>query len=134
MRTESMIAKMRDQDRGRQHSRYRRTKRRQRTGQLRIRMAALLAAACIFMLGLSVSTILSRAQAAHADISCKYFASIQIQPGDTLYSIALQYADGHYQSLYAYMEEVCLTNHLTDDTLNAGDYLVIPYYSTDPRR
>lgn len=109
----------------------RRKNRRMRTRQLRFRVAATVAAFLIFLSGLSLSTIFSRAQDRSVDVSCKYFTSIQIRPGDTLYSIACQYADGHYASVYAYMKEVCLINHLTDDALHAGNYLVIPCYSAD---
>ncbi len=134
MRADRMTTGMKYREPDRQRDRRRQANRRRRARQLRMRIAAMLTAACIFIIALSVSTIFSRAQARSTEISCKYFTSIQIQPGDTLYSIASRYADGHYESVYDYMKEVCLTNHLTDDSLHAGDYLVIPYFSTDYHR
>ena len=59
----------------------------------------------------------------------KYFTSIMVMPGDSLSSIAAAYAGGHYDSAAAYIEEVCETNHiLNEDAIEAGSYLVIPYY------
>lgn len=73
---------------------------------------------------------LSSARETADPVSYKYFSSIMVRSGDTLTSIALRYADDHYESLDAYIEEVRNTNHLTDiDEIRAGDYLIVPYYS-----
>lgn len=86
-----------------------------------------------FGIGIVGAGFFSRAQSEGPAVSYKYFTSIVIHPGDTLTSIAGEYADGHYDSMEAYIEEVRMTNHLRDEEVRAGEYLVVPYYSTEYR-
>ena len=75
-------------------------------------------------------SFLSSAKERTEPVSYKYFSSVMVRSGDTLTSIALRYADDHYESLDAYIEEVRATNNLTDiDDIRSGDYLIVPYYS-----
>lgn len=75
-------------------------------------------------------SFLSSAKEKTGPVSYKYFSSVMVRSGDTLTSIALRYADDHYESLDAYIEEVRATNNLTDiDDIRSGDYLIVPYYS-----
>ena len=65
-----------------------------------------------------------------ADESTQYdksFISIEVERGDTLTSIANEYAisPAYYSD---YMEEVKSINNLKDDTIHAGCYLMIPVY------
>ena len=68
------------------------------------------------------------AQAEEASVSVKRYVSVSIQPGDSLWSIANIYADGHYSSLQDYIDEVKFINNMTEDTIYAFEYLLIPYY------
>lgn len=87
-----------------------------------------------FGAGIVGTCFLSRAQAAgQPAASYKYFTSIIVNPGDTLTTIAGQYADSHYESVEAYIEEVRMTNHLRDEDIRAGEYLIVPYYSSEFR-
>ena len=70
-----------------------------------------------------------RTQAAPAEPSYKYYTSIQIQSGETLWSIASTYMTEEYPSIDAYIEEVCSINHIAADEIHAGQYLTVPYYS-----
>lgn len=64
--------------------------------------------------------------------SYKYFKSIQISAGDTLWSIAEDNMDAaHYVHTSDYVAEVKKMNSLKSDTIIAGSYLIVPYYSTD---
>ena len=63
-----------------------------------------------------------------ADTSYKYYTSIAVTQGDTLWSIARQYASPEYSSIEEYVLEVQQLNHLTDTCIHAGEYLMIPYY------
>lgn len=111
-----------------------RNSRMRRVRQLRRRIMLTAVTVCLSaVIGILGCSFLTEAQSGEAEVSYKYFTSIQIRPGDTLYSIASEYADEHYASVYAYMEEVCLTNHMLSEEISAGDYLVIPYYSTEFR-
>lgn len=68
-------------------------------------------------------------QAASAMTTHKYYTSIQIESGDTLWEIANEYITDEYTSLNEYMSEVCSINHISKDEIHAGQYIVIPYYS-----
>lgn len=78
------------------------------------------------ILGLLVPT---KAQAEDSQIYYKYFTSYMVQKGDTLWSIARQNA--HEESYKEYINEVKDINHMYTDTIKAGQYIVIPYYSTE---
>ena len=88
-----------------------------------------------FMLIISFCVILSvflisSTQLVHADNSVPYdktFQSIEIKDGDTLLSIAHEYAISE-SDYTAYIEEVKTTNHLKNDTIHSGCYLLIPVY------
>lgn len=110
---------------------YRRKRRRQR--ELR-RIFILTGMAIVLVLGFALSyhALLSHANTEIDDISYKYFTSVQIEPGDTLWSLADRYADQeHYASRDQYITEVMTMNHLSGEELSAGDYLILPYYSPD---
>ena len=55
-----------------------------------------------------------------------------MEEGDTLYSLAEEYGD-YFESDKAFINEVKYANHLIGDTIYAGSYLVVPYYSTEYR-
>ncbi len=59
----------------------------------------------------------------------KYYTSIEIQAGDSLWSIAKEHMSAEYGSIQEYVTEVIALNQLSDETLHAGEYLLIPYYS-----
>ena len=71
-----------------------------------------------------------RAQAADETSAYKYYTSIEVQKGDTLWTIAQQYAgdDADYAS---YIEEVKDMNQLTSDTIHVGEYLTVSYSSSE---
>ncbi len=54
--------------------------------------------------------------------------SIQIQHGDTLWSIASEYYSNEYTSLATYIDEIKKCNNISSDTIHAGNYLLVPYY------
>ena len=86
---------------------------------------AFTAAAAAFIIVLSSVNL---TQAEEDTLARKQYTSICIQPGDSLWSIAEQYADGHYSSIQEYIDEVRFINELPSDTIHAYAYLVIPYY------
>ena len=61
----------------------------------------------------------------------KYYTSISIQPGDSLWSIACRYSDGHYSSIQEYITELKIINNLDSDTIHAYEYLLIPYFASE---
>ena len=84
------------------------------------------------ILALIGNVIFSRAKDNNETVTYKYYQSYQINAGDTLTSIAQTYADEEISSVSSYIKEVKQMNHLSDeDLLQAGDYLIIPYYSIE---
>ena len=79
----------------------------------------------------SVSPSTAASQAPGETVYYKYFTSIRIESGDSLWTLADTYADGNFESREAFIREVIRTNHLLDENINAGDYLIIPYYSAE---
>lgn len=64
----------------------------------------------------------------------KQYKSIQIEEGDTLWSIAMEYNDVALSknSTEDYIEEVLSINNLVrDDKIIAGNYLIVPVYVLD---
>lgn len=60
----------------------------------------------------------------------KYYTSIQVQSGDTLWSIADQYCTNDNKDRGAFIAEVKELNHIDEDLIHVGHYITIPYYST----
>lgn len=109
--------------------RYRRIKRR-REVQKRIFLAA---ATAVLVLAFSLSwhAVVSRAESRDLRPAFKYYTSVAIESGDTLWSLAEQHVDGvHYTTRSSYIEEVCRINNIEQaSVIQAGDILVMPYYS-----
>ena len=59
----------------------------------------------------------------------KYFRSIEVQEGDSLWSIAEEYMTEEYSSISDYIDDVKEINGFSKDTMYAGCYLVIPFYA-----
>lgn len=59
----------------------------------------------------------------------KYYKSVMIEKGDTLWSIAARNMNSGYSDISSYIEEVMRMNGLQDDRITEGMYLVIPYFS-----
>lgn len=73
----------------------------------------------------------SHAETASGHGEKKYYTSIVIESGDTLWSLAQEYADAHYADIQSYIEEVIFINHLDSTEILEGNYLILPYYKTD---
>ena len=55
----------------------------------------------------------------------KYYTSYEIQPGDTLTSIAQKYTVNSNVSIAEYIEEVKKNNQLVSDRITSGKYIVL---------
>lgn len=60
----------------------------------------------------------------------KYYKSIEIASGDTLWDIAKEYMNEDYDSIYAYIDELKDINGLTSDGIQESQYLTVAYYDT----
>ncbi|MBS6645335.1 MAG: LysM peptidoglycan-binding domain-containing protein [Clostridiaceae bacterium] len=61
-----------------------------------------------------------------------YYKSIQIKEGDTLWNIALEYKEKSGMDTVQYVRELKNINNLKEDTIHAGHYLTIVYFSENP--
>lgn len=86
----------------------------------------------VFGIGFGFGTLFTRAQEPEQDSAHKYFTSIEIEKGDTLWDIASEYMDDtHYISREDYLNEVMTINRMTSSKLVSGHKLIVPYYSDD---
>ena len=61
--------------------------------------------------------------------SKKYYRSYMIEPGDTLWTIADSECGSMWKNNWDYIDEVMRINGLHSDTIHAGRYLTLPYYT-----
>ncbi len=92
-----------------------------------IAAVVILAVILITAVGTGIFSVKARAE----ETSYKYYTSIVVKKGDTLWTIANQYITEEYADVEEYIHEVKALNHLESDGIYAGEYLTIPYYSSD---
>lgn len=63
----------------------------------------------------------------------KYYTSIRVEKGDTVWSLADKYNMGTDVTKQDYVDEVCQLNSLNDGKLTAGQYIVVVYYSAEEK-
>ena len=71
------------------------------------------------------------AQSVEEQVYYKYYHSVKIESGDTLWGYAELYRNPDGQSCEEYIKDVKRINHLRDDQLIADKTIVLPYYSTE---
>lgn len=111
---------------------YKRNKRRQR--EIRRRCLTIIATVCLVLIGaLSYHAIQSSASTGQEEINFKYYKNITVQYGETLWDIADDYMNhDEYKNKAQYIAEVKNMNHLDNEgTIQAGQKLIVPYYSND---
>lgn len=99
----------------------------------RNKMMILLIITFVIVIGSIVyGTIFASAHAGseEADMQYKYYKSIVIEDGDTLWSIASEYCDEHYADTQDYIDEIISTNQLKSSQIYAGQHLIVTYYDT----
>lgn len=70
-------------------------------------------------------------EAADNGTSQLYYKSVQIEQGDSLWSIAEEYMNPEFASIPDYIREIKRVNHISSDQIHAGAYLVVPYYASE---
>ena len=61
----------------------------------------------------------------------KYYTSITVEDGDTLWDIADEYISGYNVDKTDYVNEISELNNLSDGNIHAGQSIVVAYYSRD---
>lgn len=60
----------------------------------------------------------------------KVIASIKVEEGDSLWSIASEYITDEYDSMDSYIKEIQRSNGLTSEVIHEGSYIIVPYYKS----
>ncbi len=109
--------------------------RRQRIIRRQYMALGVICAIIIFTLCFSFSTILSGAEGEDHVTNYKYYKTVTVHSGDSVWSIAsANFDDERYSSLNSYIGEINSINNLDSaSTLNAGETIIVPYYSTEFR-
>ena len=77
-------------------------------------------------------TVKTKAQNLDEAVYYKYYKSITVSRGDSLWIYAAEYADeDHYDSYQNYIDEVLQMNGLSSESIIAGQHLIVPYYSAE---
>ncbi len=97
------------------------------TARFLISAAAALALCTMFT---TVNLLNSQAEEQKSSPYHKYYTSIQIQDGDSLWSIAEEYRTHSGKSAAEYVCDLKEMNSLSSDTIHAGHYLTIYYYDS----
>lgn len=108
------------------------TIRRRRNERRKVLVISVLTLFMVFLIGLTFGSFLSRAKEdMNIDGYSKYYANIEIKPGDTLWDLADSYMDTqNYDSKDSYIKEVLTINSLASENhIVSGQYLIMPYYA-----
>lgn len=92
--------------------------------------AVLLVMVCSFGFGSFFSSAHDSLKNEPQNIKC--YKSIEIEAGDSVWSIAEEYMGDEYSSIYEYMDELVSLNQIDNtelDCLQEGDYLMVSYYN-----
>ena len=92
--------------------------------------------ATALILGISIAfgtgLFVKNVNAQNNDVLHKYYTSVTVHPGDSLWSIAEEYYVLGYDTPSDYIKEVMHINHIKDENeIISGSSLVIPYYSEE---
>lgn len=91
--------------------------------------AIILILVCSFGFGSFFSSAHGNAQ--EDPVNYKYYKSVEIQKGDSIWNIAKSYMGTEYDSVYDYIDELAEINNIDADNLDEiqeGDYLMVAYY------
>lgn len=92
------------------------------------RMSWFLGFLFVVLLLISVFFINKTVTAERNSARTKTITSVEIQQGDTLWSIAKAHMTDEYNDINCYIEEIMFTNSLCSDKIHAGNYIIVPYY------
>ena len=93
-------------------------------------ISAIVVISLIVLLGSSIHAFASNSD----DVNLyTYYESVQVEDGDTVWTIADRYVNTSKISKQDYVNEICSMNHLQNGQIHAGEYIIVATYSTDVR-
>jgi LysM repeat protein len=112
------------------------SRKQQRTKQIYLRLISTACLICAIATICSTNFFQINAEASSEQgvVSYKYYTSVTVQTGETLWDIANIYMSDEFSSVQKYIDEVKSINHLTDDRIYAGEELIVPHYSWEYKR
>lgn len=63
----------------------------------------------------------------------KYYTSIVIEDGDTLWTLADRYNNSTIMNKQDYIKEICILNCISEDSIHTGDSIIVSYYSDEEK-
>ena len=86
-----------------------------------------------FLCGITFGSMFASAQTTDekAQDTFKYYKTVTVESGDTLWDIAVENITSEYDSIDEYISEVSFINGLTSTQIRAGRSLTVPYYSAE---
>lgn len=100
----------------------------------RRRVQLVIMAIGFLILGMTLFHVSAGQISAESDIDTityKYYTNIYVERGDSLWSIAEAYITDEYRNVDAYIDEVKQINHIKGSQIDHGQYLCVPYYSSE---
>lgn len=81
----------------------------------------------------AISSQISRyAQSWGKEKKSERFASVKVCSGETLWEISKRYYTDEYKNMNSYVKKIMQLNNMTDEEINSGAYVIIPYYDQKP--
>ncbi len=92
----------------------------------------LLVVCLIALFAIIGSKMLTNATETSEEVYYKYYTQIEIEKGDSLWSIAQKYkTNGNHKSTNDYIEEVIEINQLSSTNIQAGQCIIVPYFDLE---
>ena len=128
MRVQKSVYRMTD----RELRLYKRQLRRKQ--QIRRRVFTMITTICVIVFcAVSYQGIRSLASSGEDQLKFKYYTQVTVAYGETLWDLSDDYINyDEYKNKKEYIAEVLSINHLAEeDSIRAGQTLIVPYYSYD---
>ena len=128
MRVQKSVYRMTD----RELRLYKRQLRRKQ--QIRRRVFTMITTICVIVFcAVSYQGIRSLARSGEDQLKFKYYTQVTVAYGETLWDLSDDYINyDEYKNKKEYIAEVQSINHLAEeDSIRAGQTLIVPYYSYD---
>lgn len=114
--------------------RYAKKKKRGKRRDGRVFSKLIFAALVVFSIltAINITVIITSASPAKTEARNKYYTSIAVEQGDTMWDIASEYMTDEYSGYDEYISEIMKINSLATEDIRSGSRICIPYYADEP--